>query len=168
MIAEWSPGQWALRLVAAVAPVLALLCTGPAGAWPRPWLVVLVLVLSLCYARVPESGVGTGALGAVLVWWGVAFRDGLHAWALPSVALLLAAHVAGLLASYGPDRLGVDPATVRRWVGRGAGAWLVAPAVFGAALVVRARSDLPGVWVAGLSVALVAMVVASLALARED
>jgi len=167
-MAEWSRGQWALRLVAALGPVLALLCTGPAGVWPRPWLVLLVLVLSLFYARVPDSGVGTGALGAVLVWWGLAFRAGLHAWALPSVALLLAAHLAGLLASYGPDRLGVDPATVRRWLWRGTGAWLVAPVVFGAALLVRGRSDTPGVWVVGLSVALVAMVVASLALARED
>ena len=167
MIAEWSRGQWCLRLVVALAPALALLCTGLAGVWPRAWLVGMVLVLSLLWARRPDTGVGTGALGAVLVWWGLAFRDGLHAWALLSAGLLLAAHVAGLLAAYGPDGLGVDAATVRLWLRRGALVYLPAPALLGAALVLRGRPETPGVWAAGLLAALVAMVVAGLALTRE-
>jgi hypothetical protein len=157
-----------VRLTAFLCPVLALLCTGPAGVWPRPWLVGLVAVLAAVYARHPETGVGTAALGAVLVWWGLAFRDGLHAWALASAVLLVAAHLAGLVASYGPAGLPVDRGTVRLWVRRGALALLVAPVVFGVALLLRGRPDAPGVWVAGLSVALLAMVLASLALTRED
>lgn len=168
MMAEWSRGQWAVRMVALGCPVLALLCTGPAGVWPRPWLVGLVAVLSAAYARQPETGVGTAALGAVLVWWGLAFRDGLHAWALASAVLLVAAHVAGLMASYGPAGLGVDPGTVRLWVRRGALVLLVSPLVLGAAVLLRGRPDAAGAWVVGLGVALVAMVVASIALNRED
>jgi len=168
MIREWSRSQRALRAVAAVCPVLALLCTGPAGVWPRPWLVGLALLLGLLYGGRPESGVGLGALGLVLVWWGLAFDDGLHAWALPSAALLVGAHLAGLLASYGPGGLRVEAGLVRLWVRRGLLVLTISPIVLLAALLLRDRPDTPGMWVAGLAAALVAMVVASLGLARED
>ena len=168
MIRRWTLGEWALRAVAALAPVLALLCTGPAGAWPRPWLLVLEQLMSVAYAFRPTSGAGIGALGLVLVWWGLAFRDGLHAWAIASAALLVAAHLAGLLASDGPDRLQVDAATVRLWLRRGLLVLLASPVVFAVAVSLRGGPDVPGVWIAGLAAALVAMVVASLAIAREQ
>jgi len=167
MIAEWTRGQWALRVVAALGPVGAVLATAPAGVPPKPWLVGLVALLSVGHARLPESPVGILAMGAVIVWWGVAFRDGLHAWALPAAAALLASHVAALLAAYGPDRLGVDPATLRRWLVRAAVAFSLAPAVWALALLLRGRDEAPGVWVAGLAVALAATVVATVALTRE-
>jgi len=168
MMRQWTRGQWALRAVAALGPVLALLCTGPAGVWPRPWLVVLALPFGAHYAARPTSGFALAALGLPLVWWGLAFRDGLHAWAIASAALLVAAHVAGLVAAYGPDGLGVDPATARLWLRRGLLVLLASPVVFGGAVLLRGRPDAPGVWVAGLVAALVAMVVASLTLTGEE
>jgi hypothetical protein len=133
--------------------------------WPRPWLVVVEVLLALHYAARHTSGLAVSAFGLVLVWWGLAFRDGLHAWAIASAALLVAAHVAGLLASYGPGGLGVDAATARLWLRRGLLVLLASPVVFVVAVWLRGRPDVPGVWAAGLLAALVAMVVASLALA---
>ena len=157
MIREWTPGQWGLRVTAALGPVLALLATTPAGVPPRAWLVVLVALLSLAHARLPESPVGTVAMGTVVVWWGVAFRGGPDAWAIPAAAAL---------AGYGPDALGVDPATLRRWLVRAGAAFLLAPGVWLVAAVLRDRGETPGVWVTGLALALVAVVAASYALNR--
>lgn len=168
MIREWTPGQWALRLAIAVGPLVALLATVPAGVTPRPWLVGLVVLTSLVHARLPESSVGVASIGLVIVWWGVAFRGGPHAWALLAAAALLAAHVAALLAAYGPDGLGVDAATVRLWLVRAGVAFLLAPAIWLLAVLVRGRAEPPGVWVAGLVAALVATLAASLALSRKE
>ena len=95
----------------------------------------------------------------------MALGDGLSAWALPAAAALLAAHVAALLAGYGPDALGVDAATVRLWVGRAGAAFLLAPVVLLVAAVLRGRPESPAAWAAGLVVALVAALAATLALA---
>jgi len=81
VIREWSPGEWGLRLAIALGPLVALLATVPAGVTPRPWLVALVVITSLVHARLPESAVGVASIGLVIVWWGVAFRGGPHAWA---------------------------------------------------------------------------------------
>jgi hypothetical protein len=168
VIRDWTPGQWGLRATAALGPVVALLATAPAGVPPRAWLVALVAVLSLVHARAPETPVGTIALGAVIVWWGVAFRDGPHAWAILAAACLVASHVAALVAGYGPDALGVDPATLRRWLVRGGAAFVLAPVVWVVAILLRGRPETPGIWVVGLAVALVAVVVATAALNREE
>ncbi len=168
MIRDWTPGQWGLRVVAALGPVVALLATAPAGVPPRPWLVILVALLSLAHARLPESPIGTVAMAAVIIWWGVAFRDGPHAWAILAAAALVASHVAALVAGYGPDALGVDPATMRRWLVRGGAAYVLAPAAWVAAVLLRGRSEAPGIWVVGLAAALVAVVVGTAALNREE
>jgi hypothetical protein len=165
MIREWTRGQWALRAVVALGPVLALLAAAPAGPAPGASLVALVAVLSTCHARWPESSVGIAAPVVVVLWWGVGLGDGLSAWALPAAAALLAAHVAALLAGYGPDALGVDVPTVRLWVGRAGAAFLLAPVVLLVATALRGRPEAPGAWVAGLVVALAAALVATSALA---
>ena len=51
MIREWTRGQWALRAVVAVGPVLALLAAAPAGVAPGASTVALVGVLALAHAR---------------------------------------------------------------------------------------------------------------------
>ena len=168
MIAQWTRGQWGLRAVVAVGPVLALLAAAPAarsGSTPGAWLVALVLLLSLAHARQPESPVGIAGPALVVLWWSAALGNGLSAWALAAAAALLAAHVAALLAGYGPDALGVDAATVRLWAGRAGAAFLLAPVVLLVAAVLHGRPEAPGAWVAGLVVALVAALVATLALA---
>ena len=168
MIREWTTGQWALRLAAALGPVVATLATWPAGHPPRVSLVVLVAGLSIAHGRLPESPIGTVAMALVVVWWGLASSEAVSAWALVAAAALLVSHVAALVAAYGPDGLGVDPGSVRLWAWRAATVFLIAPAVWALNLLVRGRPELPWLWVAGLAVALAVTVVATLAVSGED
>jgi hypothetical protein len=168
MIREWTTGQWALRVTAALGPVVAMLATGPAGHPPRVSLVVLVAGLSIAHGRLPESPIGIVAMGLVVVWWGLASGDAVSAWALLAAAALLVSHLAALVAAYGPDGLGVDRGTVRLWAVRAAVVFLIAPAAWALTLLVRGRPELPWLWVAGLAVALAVTVVATLAVPGED
>ncbi|MFC4784079.1 hypothetical protein ACT8ZV_06370 [Nocardioides sp. MAHUQ-72] len=167
MIRAWPRSQWLLRAVVATGPLVALLATAPAGAPPYAWLVVLVAGLSVAHARSPESPFGTGALGAVVIWWGVALHDGVPGWALVAAAALLASHVAALLASYGPETMAVDPATARLWLRRAAAAFLLAPLALVLTVGVGQRPGTPVVWVVGMAVALAVGVVATLAVTRD-
>ena len=168
MIREWTTGQWALRVTAALGPVVALLAAGPAGHPPRVSLIVLVAGLSIAHGRLPESPIGTVAMAVVVVWWGLVAGDAVSPWALLAAAALLGSHVAALVAAYGPDGLGVDPGTVRRWVVRAAVVFLISPAVWAVALLVRGGPERSWLWVAGLAVALAVAVVATLAVSGED
>ena len=64
----------------------------PCSVWPRGFAVL------------PESPSAPRVLLAVLVWWAVALDDGLHPAVLVAAAALLVAHLAAVLASYGPRR----------------------------------------------------------------
>ena len=152
-----TPGQWGLRATMVTGPVVALAATGLVGEWPAGWLVVLVAALGVGYAVLPETSVGTVAMGLVLAWWGIALRDGLHAEALIAAAALLAAHLAGVVAAYGPARMAVDRATTMLWVRRGAIVFMMAPLLYLFALWVRDQPEPEGLWVAGLAAALVAI-----------
>ena len=94
----------------------------------------------------------------------VAGTDGdLPSGAVLAAVAMLAAHLAALVASYGPDALPVSANVVRLWLWRGLGVALVAPLVWLAALAVR---EVPGsgtVWLLGLAVALSVTVVAAAA-----
>jgi hypothetical protein len=168
VIREWTRGQWALRATAATGPVVALLATAPVGTPPPAWLVVLVLGLALVHARSPESPFGTGALGAVVVWWAVALDGQVEAWSLLAVVGLLASHVAGVVAAYGPDRLGVDPATAWLWGRRSLAVLVPAPVVLLLARAVQGHGGAGTVWVAGLAVVLLAALAGMLVLTREE
>ena len=155
----------------ALGPVVALLAAGPAGHPPRVLLVVLVAVLSIAHARLARVAVGIAAPGARGGAGGAwPSGDAVSAWALVAAAGLLASHVAALLAAYGPDGL-------RGGSGHRCGCW-AARAAAGLAgragrcgpltLVVRGRPELPRLWVAGLAVALVVTVVATLAVPRRS
>jgi hypothetical protein len=167
VIRQWTVGGWRLRATIALGPVAALLLTAAEGVAPHPVLVALVAGLALTHALSPESATGTVALGTVVVWWGLALGDGPSVWALPAAAMLLAAHVAALVAAYGPDGLGVDPATLLLWLRRAGLAFLAAPAVLLGGLLVRGRAEVAGAWVAALAAALVTTVAATVALTRE-
>jgi hypothetical protein len=168
MTRGWTPGQWALRATVVAGLMVALLATGLRGAWPVWWLVVLVGGLAVASSLLPDAPMGTVATGLVLAWWGFAFRDGPHPQALLAAAGLLAAHLAAVLAGYGPRDLPLDPATVRLWAVRGVFVLLAAPAVFAVAISLRGQPEPVGIWVAGLAAALFTTVAAGLALTRSS
>jgi hypothetical protein len=157
----WTRGQWATRLVVVAGPLLALFARTPSMGAPHAWAVLMVLALAVGWALVPESVVGAVTLLVVGFSWASGDSVDVAVGALVAAAGMLAAHVAALLASYGPSRLPIDPGTVRLWTLRGA-------ALFGAAVVVWALSQLVAelpdsgsVWVFGLLVALSVIVVAT-------
>ena len=148
---EWTRGSWVLRLLVALGPLVALLASGAGGAPPPVWLVVAVTGLGLGAAVRPESPLGAGAFLLVLARWALGpEQPGPPLAALLAAAGLLVAHVAAVLVSYGPDRLPVDRALLRRWVVRGAGALALAPVAWGLARAVEGRPAPAGVWVAAL------------------
>jgi hypothetical protein len=163
-----TPGQVALRLLVLLGPPLALLATGLAGVAPAGWLVVLVLVLSVGFAAMPDSPFGTVATLVVVAWWGLAFRDGPHPQAVLAAAGLLVAHVAAVLASYGPAELPVDRGLVRLWALRGLAVLASAPAVWVLAVALQGQPEPPGIWVAGLVAACAATLVATVAFAARE
>jgi hypothetical protein len=156
----WTRGQWVLRAVVLLGPLVALLARVPSLGGPPGWLVVLVAVLGIGWALAPESVVGVVLLLVVGMSWAADRVGDVPAGALVAAAGMLAAHLAALVVSYGPSRLPVAPGVARLWSVRGV-------VVFGAALVVwvlaravRLLPDSGTVWVLGLAVALSVVVVA--------
>ena len=92
----------------------------------------------------------------VVGWWGVRVDDPLGPAVLLAAAALLAAHVAALLASYGPARLPVDRGSP--CCGCAADCWraLVVPVAWAAVLGLDAAPEQPALW----TVALVTVAVA--------
>ncbi|MCB0896648.1 MAG: hypothetical protein KDB43_14980 [Nocardioidaceae bacterium] len=156
--------QVLLRTVVALGPVVALLATGPAGHWPPWWLVVPVVAGAGLAAAAPDSPLPAGVGLVVLVWWTVSLGDGVPASVLVAAAALLAAHLAALLASYGPAAMPLDPATLLLWARRGALVLLVVPGAFAATRLLDGEPEQPGIWVLGVAVACAATVVATVAL----
>jgi hypothetical protein len=157
-----------LRGVVLVAPVLAVLSAGP-GDLPNGWFLAVTVVLSIGFAAMPESALGTLCLGVVVVWWTLAASGGVPAGAIPAALLLLAAHVSSVLLSYGPPRLPVGGLLVRRWLRRSAGVAVAVPLVWLIAVAVDGEPEAPGIWVAGLTCAVVVCIVAATAVTvRED
>jgi hypothetical protein len=159
----WTRGQLLLRLLVLTGPMLALYATDLVGPAPAGWLVALAAVLCVAFAAMPDSPFGALVMLLVLAWWGVSLRDGLHPEALLAAAGLLAAHLAALVASYGPGDLPVDAAVARTWLVRGVLLLVPAAAVWALAALVRDQPEPPGIWLAGLLASLVAAVVASAA-----
>jgi hypothetical protein len=157
-----------LRGVVLVAPVLALLAARPDDL-PHGWFVVLTVVLSVGFAAMPESALGTACLGLVVVWWALAASDGVPVGAIPAALLLLAAHVAALLLSYGPPALPIGGRLLGVWLRRATGVAVAAPLVWVVGVLVDGQPEPPGIWVSGLACAVVVCLVAATAVTmRED
>ena len=159
----WTRGQWALRALIVLGPLVAIFARwGSLGA-PRPWLVAQVLILGLGWALAPESVVGAVTLLVVGFSWVSSEMTEVPSMALVAALAMLVAHLASLVASYGPPRLPVAPSVARLWAIRAAVVFAAAPLVW---LLTTAVRELPGsgtVWVAGLVVALSVVLVAAVA-----
>lgn len=162
-----SARQGFLRSLIAVMPVLATLCTAPAGEAAPVSFIVVVLLLSSTWAVFPESAAGVVVLTLVLVWWGLGLREGLDPWVLVAAAAFLVAHVAAVLAAYGPIEMDLDAAVVVLWVRRAALVFLASPTTFALAIWVRGAPEPAGVWIAALAATFTLMLLASLTLSRQ-
>lgn|GEM_PF-3371888 len=169
---HWPVSALFLRAAMVLAPPAALLVAGVAGDHPPVTVTIVVASLSLAFALAPDSGAGLLALASVVAWWTLVGDDGLHPSVLVAAVLLMVAHVAGLLAAYGPSAVPVDPGLGSLWVGRGAWVLLVAPVVWWVARAAQGTDAQQALWQAGLLVAVlaVAAVGATLKLpqARDD
>lgn len=164
-----TPARLALRATLLLAPVLALLC-GATVQRPTTTVLVLVVVLAAGWAVLPESVLGTLALGTVVLWWALRVGAEVPVTALPAALLVLAAHLASVLLAYGPPGSPLRAPVLRRWAVRGAAVAVSVPAVWLVARAVGGQPEPPGVWVAGLASAAVLCVVAAVAVStgRSD
>jgi hypothetical protein len=119
MIRELTPQSWALRVVIAIGPPLALVAAAPQGYVPSVWFSVIVVVASLAYAAMPEQLVAGLVNVLVIGWWAAAVEGGLPFASVVAAAALLASHVAATLAAYGPNRLSPERRITLRWLRRG-------------------------------------------------
>lgn len=154
----WPLSQLMARLLMLLGPVVGLVAAAAADVPPPGWVTALVVVLAVGWAFMPESLLGTMCLAVVLAWWGIADFTEVPAEALVAALGLLVAHVAAVLAAYGPPEMAIDTPTVRLWLTRGAAVFVTAPIVWMLAVLMRGQPEPPGVWIA----AMVAVVVASL------
>jgi hypothetical protein len=165
MIPTLVRSQVVVRVVVLLGPLVALLATGPAGHWPPWWVVLAVGGLAAGFAAYPDSHAGTGVVLLVATWWAISLGEDLQPEILIAGAALLLAHVAGVLASYGPGELPLEGAVVRLWVRRGALVLLVVPATWGLALLVDGQPEQPGIWILGVFVAVLTIIAGTVALA---
>ncbi len=168
VVAAWSAGQRGLRVVALLGPVVALLAAAAADK-PAPWwLLLLVVALAIGFALAPDGPGGAVALVVVVGWWTTVPGDGLGPAVLLAAVALLSAHVAALLAAYGPGEALVAPVLLRLWTVRGAVALLAAPVLWLVAEAVRDQPSPAGMWSAGMVAALLAVLAGSVALVGRD
>jgi hypothetical protein len=167
LLSRETPARLVLRLVLLLAPVLALLVARPEDL-PHGWFLVLTLVLSVGFAAMPESAFGTACLGLVVIWWALAASDGVPLGAVPAALLLLAAHLASVLLSYGPPAMPIGRPLLLRWLRRGAAVAVAAPLVWLVAVVVDDQPEPPGIWLSGLVCAAVVCVVAATAVTMRE
>ncbi len=158
---QWSRSALVARGLLVVLPLVAV---AAAGQRPAVFFVVLLVVLGGLWAAMPESPAGPVVLLLVVAWWGARVDDPLAPGVLAAAAALVAAHVAGVLASYGPARMPIGPATTWLWVRRGVLAWVVAPVAWLAARVLDDAPDQPTLWTVALVTVAALVVAAGLAL----
>lgn len=147
-------------VVALRALVVVLPCAALALALPEvPHWAVLgpVVVSAAAWARTPDHAIGVVPLVLVGGWWAA---HGVVDWRVLVVAvLLLGAHLAATLASYGPARLALDPRLVRLWLGRGLMALVPVPATWLAVRGLDPELAPSWVWLAAGTSTVVLMVV---------
>lgn len=153
--------QLVLRALVVLGPVAALLAAGPAGHWPAWWAVLPVLGLAAAAAVQPDAPFAAGSFLVVVGWWTLTVSSGLSAWVVAAGVALVVAHVAALLASYGPAAMPLDRATLLLWGRRGAVVALIVPATWAVARQLDGEPEQPGIWLLGVAVVFVAIVAAS-------
>jgi hypothetical protein len=142
-------------LVLTVAPVAAALAVlhrvAPGTVW---WPSLVVVLLALVAAGLPDSGAGLVTLAALVAWWLIAVPEVLVWWALLVASCGLVFHVALAHAAAGPSGCAPTWATVR---GLAARCGVVLLVTAGVALVVEVAEEWgePPALLVGITLALV-------------
>lgn len=144
----WSRSQVVCRALVAVLPLVALWV---APVRPGVSVVLLVVAGSAVWAAFPELAAGPVVLLSVMVWWALAVPDPLRPGVLAAALALSAAHVAGLLAAYGPARAALDRRLVVLWVRRGLLGYVTAPVAYAVVVGLDDGAD-PLMWPLGVAV----------------
>lgn len=159
-LSRLSSQQRLLRLVVLLVPLLAVVVEVWAGATVQVWYAIVVGVLALGSALLPDSHIGLLVVVTVGGHWATSSAGVLGYGVLVLAVALLVFHVSALLASYGPPSVVLEADLVLAWLGRAALAtavaaivWVVArvagglglpdhPLVFGGALLVLVAATL--------------------------
>lgn len=110
--------QLSLRLVVLIAPMVALVAEGRAGAHVQTWFITFVVIICAGSALLPDSHTGLLVVLMIGLHWALALRDVTSAWVLVAALALLVFHVAGVLASYGPTSVVLGSSLLALWLGR--------------------------------------------------
>lgn len=154
---RWTRSQVICRALIAVLPMLALVI---APVRPNLPVTVLVVVGSLVWASAPEIAAGPIVLLTVMVWWALVVPDPVQPRVLAATGALSGAHVAALLAAYGPARVALDRGLVLMWVRRSLLAFVTAPVAY--AVVVSLDEPDPRLWPLALGVLVLLVLVLGL------
>ncbi len=118
--------QGVIRVLIAVLPQGVLLAEMGAGASFTAWFSLVLLVLGLVAAWLPDSQAGLGVLLVAGWHWITVDADRIGGWVLLAAAVLLGFHLLCLLAALGPGWVDLDRALWPLWLRRVALAMLVA------------------------------------------
>lgn len=152
-----SAQQVLLRVPLAGAPLVALAGLALAGAGPPVWYLLLVVVLGVFSAAVPDGHTGLALVLVVGGGWAAAVPDGLSAWGLLVAFALLVFHLAAVLATYGPPALVLDRALLARWGRRALGSVAVTVLVWVVARVLAGVQPVGGPLLAAAALLLAAV-----------
>lgn len=161
MTSRLPAGGAAVRGVMLLGPLAALLAGVPQGYAPPVWLVAVLAVLASASAAMPEHYVGAVTLMIVVVWWVIEAGDALPLSSVAAAGALVAAHLAGTVAAYGPRQLAPDREVVLLWVRRGLALWATAALTWFVVVAGTGRATSGSAWVVGLAAGLVLAIVAT-------
>lgn len=156
-------GVVALQALVFLLPCVALAVAAPQV--PHWFVLVTVPVSAAAWARMPDHAVGIVPLVLVGGWW--AAREVVDWRVLVVAGLLLAAHVAALLLSYGPATMPVDGPLVRLWLRRALLALVPVPFAWLAVRGIDPAQAPPWLWLATASLT-AALLLATARLTRSE
>jgi len=118
MLSRTSLQQRVLRALVVLATVGFLFLVPAAGDTLGPLVVVVVLLLGLLAAALPDSGTPLGLVLLLVLLWVLRTPGHLDGWLLLAALDLLALHVAATLASYAPPSVLLDRQVLWLWAVR--------------------------------------------------